>query len=168
MKRITLAVLPLILSACSSSQPDQRIDITHGKSASVQKVVSLRMDAPLSQPVTYDNSDNVRYVNSVTTEDGKIISKEYRTLSYGTTVRAVVSDAGDDKQLVSLAVRHACHPELSKLPAGSAEEGIDLPSQNYITQQQKILIARGDDVLISGTGFDANCAFPRITVHPTE
>lgn len=95
------------------------------------------MDAPLSQPVTFDNSDSVRYVNSVTTEDGKIVSKEYRTLSYGTTVRAVVSDAGDDKQLVSLAVRHACHPELSKLSAGSAEEGIDLPSQNYITQQQK-------------------------------
>ncbi|KLP59590.1 hypothetical protein ABR39_00920 [Enterobacter genomosp. O] len=168
MKHITLAVLPLILSACSSSQPDQRIDITHGKPTSVQKVVSLRMDAPLSQPVTFDNSDSVRYVNSVTTEDGKIVSKEYRTLSYGTTVRAVVSDAGDDKQLVSLAVRHACHPELTKLPAGSAEEGIDLPSQNYITQQQKILIARGDDVLISGSGFDVNCAFPRITVHPTE
>lgn len=37
MKHITLAVLPLILSACSSSQPAQRIDITHGKSASVQK-----------------------------------------------------------------------------------------------------------------------------------
>lgn len=168
MKRFTLAVLPLILSACTSSKPESHIDITHVKEADSRNLIAVRIDVPSNKTRIFDNSDFASYVASVTIKDGKIIKKELHSLDYGTTVVASVSDGVDGKQLVSLAVRHACRPELEKFKTTINEEGIDLPSQYFTEQSQKIFITRGENILISGNGFNSSCAFPRIIVHPTE
>lgn len=171
MKRLTLAVLPLILSACTSSQTESHIDITRIKEADSRNLIAVRIDVPFNKTGIFDNSDSVDYLASVTTVDGKIVKKEHSSLPYGTKVVASVSNDVDGKQLVSLAVRHACLPEIVKFKSLHAGEETDLPypfSLYFTEQSQKVLIKRGENILISGNGFNSSCAFPRIIVHPTE
>ncbi|MEG5552396.1 hypothetical protein UXO11_22735 [Enterobacter wuhouensis] len=168
MKRLTLAVLPLILSACTSSHPESHIDITRVKEADSRNLIAVRIDVPFNKTGIFDNSDSVDYLASVTTVDGKIVKKEHSSLPYGTKVAASVSNDVDGKQLVSLAVRHACRPEIVKFKTIHSGEEIDLPSQYFAEQSQKVLIKRGESILINGNGFNSSCAFPRIIVHPTE
>jgi len=167
LKRIVLAIFPFILSACATSQPENNIDITRSKEGSDHNVISIRLDAPLNKPVTFDNMKTTRYVSEVVVEDGKSLSKSFSQLSDGTTVWAIARDKGNGEQLVSLTVRHACPPEMREFPSGG-KDGIEIPGQKVVQTKQKILIKRGEDILITGSGFDGNCAFPRITIHPTE
>jgi len=172
MKLTVLAALPLILSACSSPQPVSSIDISRVKSGADRNAVSIKIDAPLNKPVTFDNSQTTRYVSAIITDqrnDGKVVRKEFSTLSSGTTVRAQNKVNGDGERIISLNVRHECPPELTKFPSSADNEAsIDLPMQKHVKQEQEVLIKPGEDILISGKGFNDNCAFPRIIVHPFE
>lgn len=168
MKRTILAALPLVLSACSS-QSDPRIDITSVKSGADFNAVSIKLDAPINKPVTFDNLQTTHYVSAVIFEDGKVVRKESGSLSSGTMVRAENKDNGDGKRVISLNVSHACPPEFNKFTSTvDNEASIDLPVQKHVQQEQDVLIKPGDDILISGKGFNGSCAFPRITVHPIE
>lgn len=167
MKRIVFTIFPFILSACATSQPESYIDITRSKEGADHNVISIRLDAPLNKPVTFDNSKTTRYVSEVVFEDGKKLNTTFSQLSDGTTVRVIARDKGNGEQTIYLTVRHACPPEIRKFPSGDID-GIELPKQRIVQTKQRILIKRGEDILITGPGFDGNCAFPRITIHPTE
>lgn len=167
MKRTILAALPLILSACSSSQPVSSVDISRVKSGADRNTVSIKLDVPLNKPATFDNSQTTRYVSAVIIEDGKVVRKESSSLSSGTIVRAQSKVNGDGKRIISLNVSHACPPEFNKFTSTvDNEASIDLPVQKSVQQEQDVLIKHGDDILISGKGFHGSCTFPRITVHP--
>lgn len=171
MKRITLAVLPLILSACSSSHPDASLsrgfDITRVQSGKTNKSIAVQVDAPLNKLTIFKNTHPFSWKKSIEYTDGKLLRETRDTSTYGTVVKALVTETADNSRVVSLDISHTCRPEMRKYTPVDGN-WIEVPQRDSVSTKQTIQIIRGETILITGKGFDTSCTFPRIAIRPNE
>lgn len=166
-KLIVLAVLPLILSACSAFRTDARFDVARANSGEKEDRIAINIVVPANKPTTYRNTYTVDYLKSVTFKDGKLDSKVIDEVTYGTVIKAEATEKNGESRVVSLEIEHTCEPALKKR---NYADGIWIDTPNYTTasSKQKVVIGHGEIIRITGPGYGSLCPFPRIIIHTSE
>lgn len=165
--RFIFTALPLLLSACSVTKENASVNITRIHAGSEIGTVAINLNAPVNKVATYSNIHSVNYLKQVVLKDGKVSTQQWDQISYGTAVKALVRKNTTDTWTASLEIDHSCRPDDEKSYSIQGVS-IDTPSQVTFSSKQRVLVKRGENLLISGKDFDTGCAFPTIILHPTE
>lgn len=161
--RFILAVVPLILSACSVPNQNANFAVTHIEPVNERGTIAISVLATVNKLTTYRNTRSTYYVKSAEYNDGKLASKAWDEVKYGTVVNFLARNSKSNALVVSLEIEHSCRPD-----EGKVRSVIDIPSQTTFSSRQILRIKRGENLRISGKDFDTGCAFPTIIFHPTE
>lgn len=167
--RISLifVISPLILSACSNPLQKSTVNVDRVKTDSEQKTVAINIDAPVNKVKMYRNTHSVEYLKQVFVTDGKVSAQQIKQITYGTTVKGLISKHEGNTWIASLEIDHSCRPNVKRSHFNDAI-WVDLPSQKAFSTRQTVLMKHGEALRISGKGFNTSCAFPTIILHPIE
>lgn len=165
--RFIFTALPLLLSACSATQQSTSVNVTRLQAGSETRAVAINVTAPVNKVATYTSLHSTDYLKQVVIRDGKVSAQQWDQISYGTVMKGLVRKNVGDTWTASLEIKHSCRPDEKK---AHFAEGVwvDTPSLTTFSSRQSVQIKRGEDLLISGKGFDTGCEFPTILLHPTE
>lgn len=165
--RFTFSALSLLLSACSATQQNASIHVTRLQAGSETGTVAINVTAPVNKVAAYTSLHSTDYLKQVVLKEGKVSAQQWDQISYGTVMKGLVRKNVGDTWTASLEIEHSCRPDEKK---AHFAEGVwvDTPSLKTFSSRQIVQITRGEDLLISGKGFDTGCEFPTIILHPTE
>ena len=165
--RFMFTLLPLLLNACSAPQQNASVNVTRVLAGNEKDLIAIHVTAPGNKVAMYRNIHTVDYLKQVVIKDGKLSAQQWDQITYGTIVKGLFRKQAGDTWKASLEIDHSCRPDEKRT---HSVDGIwiDTPSQTTFSSKQSVLLKQGENLLISGKGFDTGCAFPTIIFRPTE
>lgn len=176
MKTLISVLLPLLLSGCavahsSFTENTPRLTATVVPASSHDPAggnIVLPVNARAGEVTTLRSTRSVPYTHETVFTNGWKTQEIRDRVESGTVITATVTQTDGGRQTLTLRVQHTCPPQMKTFtPDSNPDARIDLPSLRSFSLQKTLAVHEGEIVRIRSERLTADCAFPRIDVHPT-
>ncbi|EJF0242664.1 hypothetical protein [Citrobacter koseri] len=176
MKTLISVLLPLLLSGCavahsSFTESTPLLTVTVVPASSHDPAgdnIVLPLNARAGEVTTLRSTRSVPYTRETVFTNDRKTQETHDRVESGTVITATVTQTDGGKKALTLDVQHTCPPQMKTFtPDSNPDARIDLPSLRSFSLQKTLVVQEGEKVRIRSEGLTADCAFPRIDVHPT-